>query len=298
MAPRRTLMDRAATRSSARVVLRFVLISYGLSWSLTLPLLLGGNGLGILPYVVPPGPAFGLIVLQSYGPFVAALYCAPAPLRLTLLRGLRTWGGGWATALLCVAGPPVALVVGALTVGGGTSLDALGGDPTLPLAFVLNLPVLLVLGGPLGEELGWRGFALSKLQLMMNPISASIVLGMVWGIWHAPNFFIPEMGTWQGSKVAYLGLAMILSLVHTGAFNAAASSVLAVTVLHASIDTSTRTIIRTAFGVDRAGGNAALFLGFALLLALIAWRGGLRSRDAAVAVSSEHGAPKLGAMPP
>jgi membrane protease YdiL (CAAX protease family) len=274
---------------SSRSLATFFLISFGWSWSITSPLLLGGNGLGLLPFTVAPGPAFVLIVLQSYGPFAAALICSTSDQRRALLVRLRRWGGGWAIGILTLAGPPVSVLIGAMVVGGTPLLTTLQDGVALLPTFAMNLPVLLVLGGPLGEEPGWRGFALPRLQAWTTPLAASVMLGTIWALWHLPNFFIPQMGTWQGSKAAYLGLALILSLIHTGAFNVSAGSLLAVTLLHASIDASSRTLLPAMFGEDRARGTVALFVGFVALLVAIAWRGGLRSSAALRAVKSSPG---------
>jgi len=67
-----------------------------------------------------------------------------------------------------------------------------------PLFFVITL-----VGGPLGEEFGWRGFALPNLQSKYSPIVASVIIGIVWALWHLPLFFQP------GSLHAKIGLAML-----------------------------------------------------------------------------------------
>lgn len=46
-----------------------------------------------------------------------------------------------------------------------------------------------LLSGPLGEELGWRGFALLELQKKYPPLLASIIIGFWWGVWHLPIWF-------------------------------------------------------------------------------------------------------------
>lgn len=55
--------------------------------------------------------------------------------------------------------------------------------------------VTLLIGGPLSEEIGWRGFLLPRLQKRLNPFCSSIVLGIIWACWHLPLFFI--VGTCQ-----------------------------------------------------------------------------------------------------
>ena len=64
--------------------------------------------------------------------------------------------------------------------------------------------------GPLGEELGWRGFALPRLEQRMSGRSAALLLGVVWGVWHLPAFFIP--GLPQNSFPLWAFMVTIVSL--------------------------------------------------------------------------------------
>lgn len=58
----------------------------------------------------------------------------------------------------------------------------------IPVAFVFNI----FIGGPLAEDIGWRGYALPKLREKMNAFSASLLIGVIWVIWHLPFFWVPE----------------------------------------------------------------------------------------------------------
>ena len=52
--------------------------------------------------------------------------------------------------------------------------------------------LLLVFSGPIGEEIGWRGFALPRLLEKYSALSASLILGSVWAIWHLPLILVGD----------------------------------------------------------------------------------------------------------
>ncbi len=56
----------------------------------------------------------------------------------------------------------------------------------IPLVFIY----IMFLMGPLGEEAGWRGFLLRKMVVIFRPFYASVILGLIWSLWHLPLFFI------------------------------------------------------------------------------------------------------------
>jgi membrane protease YdiL (CAAX protease family) len=119
---------------------------------------------------------------------------------------------------------------------------ALGGDiDTAPasghlLMTVVSLPLVLLLGGPLGEEFGWRGYALPLLQDRLGWRAASLGLGLVWGVWHLPLFFI------DGTAQAHIPLALFLlsvlamSVVFAWLVNRTAGSVVAALLFHTAIN--------------------------------------------------------------
>lgn len=72
------------------------------------------------------------------------------------------------------------------------------------LMTVVNLPLVLLLGRPLAEEFGWRGYALPVLQDRLGWRAASLGLGLVWGVWHLPLFFI------DGTAQARIPIALFL----------------------------------------------------------------------------------------
>lgn len=73
---------------------------------------------------------------------------------------------------------------------------------------LLLLVYFIIVQGPLGEEFGWRGYALPRLLKLFNPISSSLILGSIWSVWHFPKFFLE--GTVQHSILESYGVALAL----------------------------------------------------------------------------------------
>jgi len=92
-----------------------------------------------------------------------------------------------------------------------------------------GIVVTLLLRGPMGEELGLRGFALVRLQQSMSPVRASVIIGIFWALWHLPVLLDRDIV----SLIAFLLLAFGLSFVFTWLFNSAGGSLLPVMIFHA-----------------------------------------------------------------
>ena len=276
-----TTPQAASTSWLTRRIMRhplvaFFALAYAISWLITLPLLLGTNGLGLFAYTVPRGFAFVLIVLQQFGPTLAALVMATltgSGARHLLKHYLRL-RVGLTPYLVTLVGPPLMILLGALVVRGGGVWQALALDGFMLLpTWLIQLALLFFLGGPIGEEGGWRGFALPRLQARHGALLASVILAPFWVLWHLPLFFIPQAGTFQGTLLAfllgYVGAAVAMSVIHTWVYNRSQGSLFLVTLVHAAVDASTRTLLPTIFGTDRAAANLVPLIGFgvgALLL--------------------------------
>lgn len=97
-----------------------------------------------------------------------------------------------------------------------------------PVGLVAYVGFVLVLG-PLPEEIGWRGYLLDRLQLRRSALTSSVLLGMVWAIWHAPLFLMP--GYYSGVDFAPEPLnfafnIVVGSIIYTWIFNNTRRSVL------------------------------------------------------------------------
>lgn len=109
-------------------------------------------------------------------------------------------------------------------------------DPSVTLGalpfFVLN-EVALFWGT---EELGWRGFALPRLQARYSALTASLITGVLWGLWHTPEFLNTQSPISQYPYVAFLVFAVAESIVITWVFNHTRGSVLIAALLHGVTD--------------------------------------------------------------
>lgn len=92
--------------------------------------------------------------------------------------------------------------------------------------------------GPLAEELGWRGFALPELQKKMNPLLASLILGLIWWAWHLPSLLIPAYQWAVGAMpvLPYLALIMPGSVLGAWIYNQSHDSVLPAILFHGSMN--------------------------------------------------------------
>lgn len=191
----------------------FFLVTFVFSWAVwCVPVLMY---LGVLP-APEGGPLAGLIsatvYLGAFGPMVGAL---------VMLRRESGKGAAWAhirrviqmrNSLRWYVTPVLLFGVVGLVVWGAPLLW--GHTPQaspLPTPWVIPAWVVLMvyLGGG-QEEIGWRGFALDRLLSRHNDLVSSLILGVVWALWHVPLWFM--LGTSQGFMPFGAFLMMIVSL--------------------------------------------------------------------------------------
>jgi len=164
-------------------------------------------------------------------------------LRELLSRAL-IWRVGvkwWIIALFFMLVPSVVSLY-LYNVLGGPSVDWSG---LQPLYTVVPLFIFLTLAAGIGEEFGWRGFLLPRLQTRHNALVSGLIVGVAWATWHIPMFFIEgtsqyEQGLQSGLLPAILGYAIFVianSVQFTWLFNNTRGSVLLAAVFHGASNT-------------------------------------------------------------
>jgi CAAX protease family protein len=168
----------------------FVVLAYAISWAIWLTGMLSIDGLTGLE----DGRFAGFLLAGSFGPTIAAL--ATAGLTggrssiVRLLRGVILVRVNWRVYIVTFFLMPVIGLVFYLVLGISTKI-ALWKIATTMIALVpLNAIVVgVILGvGPLGEEMGWRGFLQSRMQGRAGPFTTALIVGLVWAFWHLPVF--------------------------------------------------------------------------------------------------------------
>lgn len=274
----------------------FFVLAYALSWVFILPWSVSESaaGLGVLPYTLPD--AYGLIVMFVLAPLGPAL---AAILVTTVIEGrsgvrrllgrIRQWRVGLRWYVVALFGILFAFVAGYVAVLGADPLTAL--LENWPLFFTSFLPLVLlgIFIPSIGEEPGWRGFALPRLQERYGPVTGSLILGPLVGLYHTPAFFTPFLGPITVSEfIAFQLTAIAATFIYTWVFNGTGGSLLLVILLHAAGNAASGFLTPifddlpyggwAATLIDSGALNVLVFTSIAVLLVILT-RGRLSYRE-------------------
>ena len=219
----------------------YFLIAYCFSWLVWVPLALSKDGAGVLSFHSPIGASASVVVASFVGPFLSAFIMTgvtdgKAGIGRLFLRCVL-WRVGFGWYLFALIGLPLILWLGVTVLPGATESRKVLAVLVPPRPW-LGMIVYVLLHGPLGEEPGWRGFALPRLQQRYGPLVASLILGPLWALWHLPFFWVPA---WNFPPTLFnIGLfvaaAIPLTIIMTWVFNNTKGSVLMAILVHFTFD--------------------------------------------------------------
>ena len=206
------------------LVLYFVL-AYLLSWALWPLVILNPTSSPLVPF----GPLIAAVIV--------ALLAGGRHELWALLRQLGRWRVYLLWYVIALLGPFVlAGLTAALAVAAGAPVRGTGDYTNWRAITFFFLSTVIIVG--LFEEVGWRGFALPRLQLRLNAIWAALVLGVLWALWHLPELISDPTG--QRPPVQFLLWALALSVIFSWLYNSTNGSLPIVIICHAAIDTAGR----------------------------------------------------------
>jgi membrane protease YdiL (CAAX protease family) len=257
--------DRLHDRVRVHPLRAYFIVTFGFSW------LVEVVAFGLLEVPVTAG-----LIVAAFGPPIAAFVVTQLTQEAAGLRAfahrLVQWrvGGRWYAFGL--VGIPVLGLLSFVFLPDGT--DNLPDPPALIVPTYLALVVVMMLFGGGQEEPGWRGFALTPLQTRFGPLRASILIGVIWAVWHLPLFILVEGYDNAGSGVmgvastfvGFVGYTVSLALMLTWVFNRTGGSVFMAMLLHGSLNAVFALAPETTTAVWCLSGAYALL---AVIIAII-----------------------------
>jgi uncharacterized protein len=231
------LQSTPTTRSRrAHLFLAYALIAYAISWAIEIPLALKAQG--IISADVP----FAIHYLAAFGPFIAGIALTWQESRSAGLKDLLHRAIKWRVEPIwwIVALSPLLLffivsLLMRIIQGSWLDFSILGRLDFLPDLGVASVFLWLATYG-FGEELGWRGYLLPRLQRDRSAWSATVILWSIWATWHAPSFFYLHTASSFGMLVGFLLGVLAGAIFLTWLYNSSGGSILIVAVWHGLFD--------------------------------------------------------------
>jgi membrane protease YdiL (CAAX protease family) len=274
--PQRSLLAR-------HPLISFFVMAYAFSWIAWSPWVLSEEGVGLLSFELSDATsgllnAAAILLGPTLSAFIMTGITEGREGVRRLLRRIVLWRVGLRWYLFALIGIPVVMALGTVILPGGlASIRSLG------LGYVLSylsvFPLVLVLGGPLFEEPGWRGFALPRLQPLHGPLVGTLILGLMWALWHLPQFLVPSWAEASGGRgflaiVKFVFIAIAFAIVTTWVFNNTKGSVFMAILVHAAIDTFSIPM-GELFSPSDVGNSILLSFGVLVVLLVALTRGRL-----------------------
>jgi len=207
-----------------RNLLSFFVVTFLWTWAFYIPIAAGRHNPYEMPWMI-------LLIFGGMGPSVIGVLMVLLTLNKEARRdfwrrcfSFKRISGFWWTIIFLLFPILYSLSIWIdMAMGGSlpemTQLRSLIVNPLMiPLATFISF-----MSGPWSEEFGWRGYALDRIMTALGPLAGTISLGLLWGVWHLPLFFMPD--TWHGQigfgltgfwtfMLRNVGLALLMTWVY------------------------------------------------------------------------------------
>lgn len=243
----------------------YFVLAYAITWTIASPL--------VLHLSIPPQIHY----FGAYGPLLAALIVTAITGGAAGLRELGArmikWRVGIVWILIALFSPALLFVLSAVilrfTGAPWPDFSQFGQSADFPSFGLLANWIVWTLTLGIGEETGWRGFALPRLQKNHSALTATLILTVFWALWHVPAFFYRPQYTSLG-LVGAIGFFLLLvpgAIFLTWLYNSTRGSILIVALWHGAWNTATTSPIAQG---NLAAAMSILIMVWALLIVIVA----------------------------
>lgn len=226
---------------------RFVPV-FAIVAAIDLSILLTGDGVNASEFAAaqPPGLStlgvVSVLIAATVAGFIVATVAGSRSPRLASLLHWRVPLRWWAAALLL---PPAWMLLGVL-IAWATDSPIESASDGLSLSvwglFVLRSILFTLLVVAVGEEAGWRGWMLPELQKRMSPLVSTVLLGIVWGLWHYPLYVNGQFPGDPHLVFSMVGVCVFLGILFTWLYNRSGGNLLLAVFLHTTLNNVVRVI--------------------------------------------------------
>jgi membrane protease YdiL (CAAX protease family) len=212
-------------------LIAFFLITFAIAWACFIPV-----AANLIPYHSPQGGA--VILIGVFAPSISALLLTARAEGRRGVRELVSGIGRWRVAgRWYVFAATYVIVVKLIVAVVHRVISGTWHFGTLPL-YVIPFAIAISTPVQAGEELGWRGYALPRMALGMGLGPASVLLGVIWALWHLPLFFLRDADTYGQSFFHYTLQVAALSVTLAWLYAKTGRSLLLCMLLHAAVNNS------------------------------------------------------------
>jgi membrane protease YdiL (CAAX protease family) len=227
-------MSNTTVRKQGDLLVSFFVLTFAITWGLgAFIVLLPSLAEALFGKLSAASPVF---VVAVAGPTIAASILAFARGGWPGLRSLYAQWTQWRFGLqwyaLLLIGIPLINYLITRVAGSGSTPEF-----TTP-ASLLGFLLLQFILGPVGEELGWHGFAFPRLLTRHSPLVASLIFGIIWGMWHLPAFFLSGLPQSDLGIPVFLVRATFLAILATWIFLRTGRNVPSMMLFHFMINVS------------------------------------------------------------
>jgi len=266
---------------------KFFLLTFAYSWIIWIPSVLDGIGLE-LPFNVA-GYSMVVVIIGAFAPLLAAF-------TLVARNEGREGVKSFFRKALDFQIKPIYLILAlvlplfihlishylALALGLDVAQTLFPSEISVAPA-ILAIPyfvLMLVIGGG-QEEFGWRGYVQEPLQERIGVIPASLVIGVIWGVWHLPLWFMAGDFHSAYSFLAFVMMTTSISLMYTWLYNSSGKKLIVVMFFHAMNNTA-ETLLPFLHGIEGKTESAywvyaAVNVFFGLIFAFLLFKGSKHS---------------------